>query len=329
MSRIHGNPIVRSLALATLTLAGATACRTDGPVAPQTLAGSRRPDAPQAIKLKPQLYFNGIIFEGTQDHALGELYSMNPDGTGLFRLTTDTLSDRDPDVSPNGPAFIWSRYSPGNKLAELYTQNLDGTKRKQLTALGALTQFPRYSPDGTKIAFVASVPIYGQEIFTVNADGSGLHRLTYATSDENSPSWSPDGQTIVFASTRLGPASIYTMGADGLNVQLLRECIEGCLDPALNPAGTLVAFDDAGEGSIGVISLAGQGDASVGPVFAQGESRHPTWTKSGTQVLFASSRGIEGTFEIYAGTPDNADPSSVHRLTVFSPGDAQTPAYSK
>ena len=268
-----------------------------------------------------------VLFTGTKNGNM-DIYAMNPDGSNVRRLTTDTAADVAPDFAPDNRKFVFARSSAAG-LSELYTANADGSKQTKLTSMGTFVMQPRYSPDGSKIAFVASVPIYGQEIFTVNADGSGLHRLTYATSDENSPSWSPDGQTIVFASTRLGPASIYTMGADGLNVQLLRECIEGCLDPALNPAGTLVAFDDAGEGSIGVISLAGQGDASVGPVFAQGESRHPTWTKSGTQVLFASSRGIEGTFEIYAGTPDNADPSSVHRLTVFSPGDAQTPAYSK
>lgn len=268
-----------------------------------------------------------VLFTGTKNGNM-DVYAMNPDGSNVRRLTTDTAADVAPDFAPDNRKFVFARTGADANHSELYTANADGSKQTKLTSMGTFVMQPRYSPDGTKIAFVASVPIYGHEIFTVNADGSGLHRLTYSTFDEDSPSWSPDGQTIVFASTRLGPPSIYTMGADGLNVQLLRECIEGCVEPALNPAGTAVAFGDVGQGSIGVMSLAGQSNASVGPVFARGESRHPTWTKDGAQVLFASSRGIEGTFEVYAGTPDNADPSSVHRLTVFSPGDAQTPSYS-
>lgn len=54
----------------------------------------------------------------------------------------------------------------------------------------------------------------------------------------------------------------------------------------------------------------------------------PTWTKDGTQVVFSSSRGIEGNYELYIGTPGKVEATDVRRLTVFGPGSALFPVYS-
>ena len=106
------------------------------------------------IKLNP--VFNGILFEGTHDTRTGEIYSINPDGTGVVRLTNDNLTDADPDVSPTGPAFVWARFG-ADGTSEIYSQNLDGSSRKQLTSLGNAVS-PRYSPNGAMVAFSARNP---------------------------------------------------------------------------------------------------------------------------------------------------------------------------
>jgi Tol biopolymer transport system component len=230
MSR-HITTVLRSATLASIALAAITACQTDAPVAPANLPGPRSSSANVPVigrppMPKPQLYFNGILFVGTHDHPKGEIYSMNPDGSGMVRLTNDTLLDVQPDASPNGPAFIWVRFSPDGKTSELYTQNLDGTKRKQLTSLGTLLQTPRYSPDGTRIAFTAFVPGSGGEIFTMNADGTDVARMTHTADNSQFPSWSPDGSRIAYQSwDSAGFSSVWTMYASGSVQTHLASCL--------------------------------------------------------------------------------------------------------
>jgi TolB protein len=52
----------------------------------------------------------------------------------------------------------------------------------------------------------------------------GSHRYIQLTHDEGrneNPSWAPDGKHIVFGSTRGGHSQIYSMLADGSQVQML------------------------------------------------------------------------------------------------------------
>jgi len=67
---------------------------------------------------------------------------------------------------------------------------------------------------------------------------------------------------------------------------------------------------------------------NVGPIPTTGTTVSPTWTKNGTQVVFSSSRGIEGNYELYIGTPGKIEATDVRRLTVFGPGSALFPVYS-
>ena len=99
---------LRRIALASLTLATVTACQNDGPIEPAKLPVSPNANGPVAIKIKPTLYFNGILFSGTHEAPKNEISSMNPDGSGVVRRTTDDVNndvtDAYPDVSPTGPA---------------------------------------------------------------------------------------------------------------------------------------------------------------------------------------------------------------------------------
>ena len=320
---IPARPIHRLALLGTLALAVTLAACQDAlpPLAPT--------DAAQAAKGGPGKPGSGeaVLFSGTRD-GNADIYRMNPDGSNVRRLTTDTLNDEFPDFAPDGRTFVWARVNSAG-LGELFTANADGSKQTPLTNMGTTVLHPRYSPDGTKIAFVAFSTDGGQhDIYTVNADGTGLHRLTYETSLDLSPSWSPDGTQIAFESNRSGLPLIHVMNADGLNTRQLEGCFNGaCGEPAWSPDGEWIAMTVPG-GAIRALNIAGKFSTPVGPLFPNGVSQHPTWSKDGTRVLFASTRGIEGTFELYAGIPGTSDPTTVRRLTVFSPGQALSPSYS-
>jgi hypothetical protein len=225
MSRITTTRIVRGLALAALKLtviAAITACQKDGPIEPAKVPNAQGPAS--LIKLKPVFYFNGIMFSGTHDVASGELYGMNPDGTNVFRLTNDNVTDTYPDVSPVASGFAWARFSGNGQTSEIYSQNFDGTKRTQLTFLNTIAISPRYSPDGKKIAFTAVVPGAGAEIFTMNSDGTAIVRLTFSAKNSGSPSWSPDGSKIAFQSSdNNGSPGVWVMNADGKRPEIIGE----------------------------------------------------------------------------------------------------------
>jgi hypothetical protein len=61
---------------------------------------------------------HSIAFQSNRD-GNPEIYVMNPDGSDQTRLTNNTRSDRQPDVSPNGKHIVFS----SNRMTE---QNPDG-----------------------------------------------------------------------------------------------------------------------------------------------------------------------------------------------------------
>ncbi len=329
--KLTPRPTLLVAALAATTLA---ACRDDvpSPIAPPVAASASKTGAGKPSTIETVL-FTGVA------NVNADIYAMNPDGSNVRRLTTDSTLERSPSFSPDNRKIVYVRRREGDGPEQLFTANPDGTKQTPLTMPGwaEAVDNPRYSPDGTKIAFEATVRDTGDvlgdpntDIFVINADGSGLTRLTYEASEDRQPAWSPDGKTIVFASARAGDGymSIYTMTAGGLNVRLLVGCTANCLEPEFSPDGTRIAFASTLAGDIAVLTPATNSLVSVGPAPGVGVSRHPTWSRDGTRVVFASDRGAERTMELYAGVPGSSDASTVRRLTVFSPGVAVTPANS-
>jgi Tol biopolymer transport system component len=79
---------------------------------------------------------------------------MNPDGTGITRLT-DRGAKFDPSWSPDGSriAFVGAA-APYPYNSEIYTMNADGSDLVNLTNSPSSDGDPDWSPDGRKIVFV-------------------------------------------------------------------------------------------------------------------------------------------------------------------------------
>ena len=331
MSRYTARDL-RALSLAAFTLtaiAAVTACQNDAPIEPGKGPSAQGPAS--LIKLKPVFYFNGIMFTGTHEAPTGEIYAANPDGTGVFRLTNDNVTDSYPDVSPAGPAFAWARFSGNAQTSEIYSQNFDGTKRKQLTFLNSIAISPRYSPDGTRIAFTAVVPGSGAEIFTMNADGTGIVQLTFSGKNSGSPSWSPDGTKIAFQSSdNNGMPGVWVMDASGSGQKLLVSCsAPGCTHPKWNPVTSEIAIERINGSGIFVVDATSGGTTAYIPWSMN--DMMPTWSKDGKYIIFASLRSNNGTYDLFSTLPKRRDMTlepTVAWLTSF-PGDELAPAYSR
>ncbi|MCE8425610.1 MAG: PD40 domain-containing protein [Candidatus Methanoperedens sp.] len=87
---------------------------------------------PAAIKVHGQAVSNGKIAFVSNRDGNDEIYTMNVDGTGQTRLTTNTASDVSPVWSPDGTRIAFATSRDGNY--EIYTMNPDGSEQTRVTS---------------------------------------------------------------------------------------------------------------------------------------------------------------------------------------------------
>jgi TolB protein len=122
---------------------------------------------------------------------------MNPDGSGVTRLTSLTSPNVAPAWSPDGSNIAFASYRDGNY--EVYVMNADGSSQTRLTNNAASDGFYgvsqselyygiTWSPDGTQLAFISRRD-GNLEIYRMEADGSNQTRLTTTATSDSFPDW--------------------------------------------------------------------------------------------------------------------------------------------
>jgi Tol biopolymer transport system component len=159
-----------------------------------------------------------------------EIFSIKPDGSGLFRLTYSQNSVRDIVWSPDSTHLAFS-YSGWGRF-DLCSIKSDGSSLKNLTARWtyALARQPSWSPDGSLIAFED-----GGNVMTITPDGSHQHPIGAGAGMAN-PDWSPDGTRLAFVGLdppRSTDTKIQVVNKDGSNLISL---VDG-YDPIWRPRG--------------------------------------------------------------------------------------------
>jgi Tol biopolymer transport system component len=260
-----------------------------------------------------------IAFVSDRDTPGGsEIYTINPDGTGLTRLTfTGTTTNTSSAWSPDRKriAFMSTR---ADALGEIYVMNADGSYLTRLTYSAGADNAPAWSNDGKRIAFTTTRD-GDQEIYVMNADGSAQTRLTDAPGADDSPAWSPDGKRIAYVSEEVGSSALelYVMNADGSNPKPITALNALALSPGWAAGGKQIAFSDAN--GILVINVDGTG---LTPLIAQGAD--PTYSPDGRSIAFTSSR--DGNFELYTA---NADGSAQTRITFENIAGSYRPSWGR
>jgi Tol biopolymer transport system component len=151
-----------------------------------------------------------IVFTAARDGYQPSLFTMNADGSGQTRLTTNPATDSvspswdlEPAWSPDGQTIVFYRLvetrQAGIVLASLMTIRPDGSSLASIPGLDNQTAAdpePSWSPDSRRLAFDGVVN--GQYGLVVsNADGSAA-RIVVSGPLVQSPSWAPDGQSIAY-----------------------------------------------------------------------------------------------------------------------------------
>jgi CSLREA domain-containing protein len=224
-----------------------------------------------------------------------EIFSMNPDGTGLKQLTRNNAGDGAPAVSADGKKITFVSRRTGD--FEVFAMNADGTAQTNLTKNDAGDDSPTFSPDGKKVAFVSG-RTGNLEIFVMNADGTGQTNLTSDLQNDSEPTFSPDGTRIAFASNRNGNDSdLFVMNADGKQqTPLTSNDLVSDSAPSFSPDGKKIAFtsnrDGAGDpNDFDIFEMNADGTGTP-TRFTNSRARdvQPAYSPDGKKVAFVSDR---------------------------------------
>jgi TolB protein len=150
------------------------------------------------------------------------IFAANVDGSNLRPISSSSSIDAEPKVNPKTGAeiaFASGRSGP----QQIYRMNMDGTDLERLSNGEGEASNPSWHPNGQILAFAWSrgfVP-GAFNIFVMDVARRTYTQLTHGEGKNENPSWAPDGMHIVFMSTRTGSSQIWSMLADGTELQQL------------------------------------------------------------------------------------------------------------
>lgn len=161
-------------------------------------------------------YFGGngrITFysPGGFDNTAAEVYTIKPDGTDLKRVTTNSISEANPQWAPSGLKMAFDMYVDGTNKHDIFIQNMqaDGSYSGPPTVLGGADSVqqdfdPSWSPDSSKIAFHRCTITSGNcvgayQIQVVDVSSGAVTRVTNdAGFEDTEPTWRKDGGYLTF-----------------------------------------------------------------------------------------------------------------------------------
>jgi TolB protein len=262
-----------------------------------------------------QIAFVGIV-AGT---GRGQIYVERADGSSVTALVTSDFDDVSPALSPDGRRVAFGRNTAdGSTALGAYVVNIDGTGLKQMDANG---EDPSWSPDGTQLVETralfdpgASAP-YNVALWIENLASGDAHQITRVGvrcpnacaegGQDDQARWSPDGKRLAFLrETYTSPEQfgIFTMAADGSDLQQVTPDGMNVADPQWSPDGTLIVFqsppDPIQQSAQNIYTIRADGTGltqltSGLPAASSGleGAFHPSFAPDGRQIVFAHFPG--------------------------------------
>jgi len=193
-----------------------------------------------------------------------DIFTANPDGSGLKRLTTTPGYDAEAVISHDGKKIVFTSLRHGD--LDIYTMDGNGKHVKQLTNEQGYDGGPAFSPDGQWIVYRAHHPKDEQEIrdyqellkqnlirptylelWIMQADGSQKRQITNLGAASFAPSFFPDGKRVIFSSNvgstgGMGNFELYAVSSDGAALERITysDGFDGF--PMFSPDGTKLVW---------------------------------------------------------------------------------------
>jgi TolB protein len=170
-----------------------------------------------------------------------DIYSADPDGSHVTRLTSNGVYTAEGTLSPDGSTIVFTSLKDGD--LDLYSMRVDGSNVRRLTTAVGYDGGAFFSPDGTRIVYRAYHPTDSaelatyrgllerrlvrpnkMEIWVMNADGGDQHQVTHLGQANFAPFFTPDGSRIIFSSNhhtnpRLGNFDLFLIRPDGSGLE--------------------------------------------------------------------------------------------------------------
>ena len=183
-----------------------------------------------------------------------QLYTVEPDGSGILQLTNDPFGAATPVFSHDGTRIAYKRLSINNPpddptlYGDLVVANADGSHQIAIET-GVIGMSPTaWSPDDREVLWTGTtIPNAPEQVFIAPADGSSAPRSVGDPSTSNwGPNWSPDGSKISYVSDH----DFYVMNRDGTGVRKVNQATYAEQNGGgWNPDGSGLIFEAGAEGN--------------------------------------------------------------------------------
>ena len=166
---------------------------------------------------------------------------MSIDRRTVKPLTAHPSRDYQPTFSPNGTQIAFISDRDGDP--DIWLMNVDGLEIRQVLDRPDDQHLGGWHPDGQSLLFVDHN--HEQNTFAIwkmNLTDGSLAQLTQEGSINDAPVFSPDGQRIAFYSDRAGGLNLFTMAADGSDIQQLTNGEQQLIMPTYSPDGKWIIY---------------------------------------------------------------------------------------
>lgn len=198
---------------------------------------------------------SGRIVFSSDRQDVDEIWSMEEDGRGLFRVTRHDppIHFIEPSFSPDGEWIVFGAMNDApddSAQGSLWKVRADGSELTQLTdgpGGGTDDRQPNWSPDGERILFQRRLP--GSDdwnLFTMQPDGRDLRQVTFDSSSDTDASWSPGGEWIVYSSDLgdlLAPGIFIVSVNGGAPIRVTHDDLYADSAPSWSPDGKWIGFE--------------------------------------------------------------------------------------
>jgi TolB protein len=216
------------------------------------------------------------------------LWVVDSDGEQAMQITGEG-EPLSASWSPTGNMLAYNTLIP----SAVVVRDMETGRSRTVASGSGVFISPAFTSDGANVLFGHGVDD-GVDIYTAPVAGGSMRRLSVGRGSDNvSPTPSPDGRRIAFTSARAGHPEIYTMDADGTNVEPLTPLAFGenphRADPDWSPAGQTVAFTSSIGGVMQVMTISLR-DRSMKQLTSDGRNEAPSWAPDGRHIVFTSDR---------------------------------------
>jgi Tol biopolymer transport system component len=232
-----------------------------------------------------------MIGVGTGPNGYGDVFTVQPDGTGLTNITSTPLeAERFTSFSPDGTKIAYMAGYYG-----IWVMNADGSSQRWLGGGAGEPTAPTWTPDG-RVSWLGFIgcgpddPTCDWYVWTANADGTEqTPQFTVPGWGPTGLAWSPDGSLVAIGRNEYGPAPDYQFPAfidirraDGSVVTSVNVGVHDQASPSSlswSPDGSGIAFQF--DGQIGTVRADGTGLRWVH------EGGGVAWSPDGTRLAVA------------------------------------------